>query len=325
MPNKFVVKKVTRLEHLATGLENEIPESDLSLQTDNHLIQLKFVPDEGAVQKFKVEPGFQIFTPSNRGLITNKIEFKHRDLLEDISSTQSIFKEAKTFFNKLDVYDKLQRPKKRGILLYSAPGCGKSSSIEKFCCDFAAEDPGTVVLVWPTSRVDADSVIEFFGSNSEYAPSCTRVVIVVEDIGGGEAGDNRGVTSVDSGLLNLLDGIGLTFRLPTFIIATTNHPETLLSSLADRPGRFDRLIKLSPPSHDEKIRLLTFLSKRELSDEEKECIGRKGTENFSIAHLEEIAIRSLLHDKTYAEVVQEMIDHNKLFRKNFEERESMGF
>lgn len=125
--------------------------------------------------------------------------------------------------------------------------------------------------------------------------------------------------------MNLLDGIGLTLKLPTFIVATTNHPESLLQSLADRPGRFDRLLELKPPTHDEKIRLLTFISKRELTDEEKYCIGRKGTEDFSVAHLEEIAVRSLLHDKTYMEVVQEMIDHTKLFKKNFEERGGVGF
>jgi ATP-dependent 26S proteasome regulatory subunit len=99
----------------------------------------------------------------------------------------------------------------------------------------------------------------------------------------------------------------------------------LLQALADRPGRFDRLIKLNPPTHDEKIRLLSFISKRELTDEEKDCIGRKGTEEFSVAHLEEIAVRSLLHDKTYMEVVQEMIDHTKLFKKNFEEKGGVGF
>jgi SpoVK/Ycf46/Vps4 family AAA+-type ATPase len=125
--------------------------------------------------------------------------------------------------------------------------------------------------------------------------------------------------------LNLLDGIGVTFKLPTFIIATTNHPESLLQALADRPGRFDLLIKLDPPSHEEKVRLLSFIAKRELSDEEKDCIGKKGTEDFSVAHLEEIVVRSLLHDKTYMEVIQEMIDHTKLFKRNFEDKNEVGF
>jgi hypothetical protein len=45
-----------------------------------------------------------------------------------------------------------------------------------------------------------------------------------------------------------------------------------------------------------------------------------------VAHLEEIVVRSALHDKTFAEVVQEMVDHTKLFEKNFEDSKSnMGF
>jgi ATP-dependent 26S proteasome regulatory subunit len=246
--------------------------------------------------------------------------------LEDVTSTKQIVSEARLFFRKLEIYEKLNRPKKRGVLLYSAPGLGKSSSIEKFCVDFANEDPGTVVIVWPTSEIEADSIVHFFSHRAIYTSECTRVILIIEDIGGREPGENRCSQGVNSGLLNLLDGIGVTFKLPTFIVATTNHPETLLQALADRPGRFDLLIKLEPPTHDEKIRLLTFISKRELTDEEKEIVGMKGTEEFSVAHLEEVAIRSLLHDKTYAQVVQEMIDHSKLFKKNFEEKsDKFGF
>jgi ATP-dependent 26S proteasome regulatory subunit len=122
----------------------------------------------------------------------------------------------------------------------------------------------------------------------------------------------------------LLDGVGVTFRLPTFIVATTNHPENLLESLADRPGRFDLMLALAPPTHSEKIELLGFISKRALTDEEKECVGMKGSEDFSIAHLEEIAVRSLLHDKSYKQVVTELVEHTKKYKKNFEDKKGIG-
>lgn len=321
---KFTVKTITPFKSLVEGQVTELGESDLCFQSDDHIVQLKYV-DGGDEKKYEIKPGFYTLAEDAAGLKTVKVEFKQRALLEDVASTKSILKEARTFFAKLGVYEKLGRPKKRGVLLYSAPGFGKSSSIEKFCVDFAHEDPGTVVLVWPTSKVEADSILSFFTTRAEYTKECTRVVLIIEDIGGREPGDYRGSGEVGSGLLNLLDGVGVTFKLPTFIVATTNHPESLLQSLADRPGRFDLLIKLNPPTHDEKIKLLTFISKRDLTDEEKECIGRNGTEEFSIAHLEEIAVRSLLHDKSYPQVVEEMIAHTKLFKKNFEERGSMGF
>lgn len=321
---KFKVKNVAAFKDFVDGTKTELDESDLCFQSDDHIVQFAF-SDSGEEKKYEIKPGFYTLVEDSSGLKTVKVEFKRRALLEDVTSTKTIIKEARTFFNKLDVYEKLNRPKKRGVLLYSAPGFGKSSSIEKFCVDFANEDPGTVVLVWPTSKVEADSVMTFFTTRAEYASECTRVVLVIEDIGGGEPGDYRGSRDVNSGLLNLLDGVGVTFKLPTFIVATTNHPESLLQSIADRPGRFDLLIKLKAPTHEEKIKLLTFISKRDLTDDEKECLGRKGTEDFSVAHLEEIAVRSLLHDKTYMEVVQEMIDHTKLFNKAFEEKGGVGF
>ena len=320
---KFEVKKVTPFSDLVSGKVTELGESDLCFQSGTDIIQLAY-KDAEEEHKFEIKPGFHTLAQDSTGVKTSKIELRKRDLLEDISSTSSIIGEAKRFFSKLDVYEKLNRPKKRGVLLYSAPGFGKSSSIEKFCIDFAAEDPGTVVIIWPTSEIEAESIVHFFSHRATYTAECTRVILIIEDIGG-RTDDQRGHQSVNSGLLNLLDGIGVTFKLPTFIVATTNHPESLLQALADRPGRFDLLIKLNAPTHDEKIRLLTFISKRELSDEEKDCIGKKGTEEFSVAHLEEIAVRSLLHDKSYAKVVDEMIQHSKLFKKNFEEKGGVGF
>jgi SpoVK/Ycf46/Vps4 family AAA+-type ATPase len=316
---RFVVKKITKFAELTEGQVVEMPESDLCFQNDSSIIQMKYERAEED-KKYEIDPGIFAFAETAGGLGLMKMELKKRGLLESVDNTSKIIKEARTFFSKLHVYERLERPKKRGVLLYSKPGMGKTSAIEKFCSDFVKEDPGTVVLVWPTSDIEADSVCRFLTTRSEYTKECTRLVLIIEDIGGGERDGEHGRSAVDSGLLNLLDGVGVTFKLPTFIIATTNHPENLLESLADRPGRFDLMLKLDPPSTEEKQRLLAFISKRELTDEERACLGAKGAENFSIAHLEEIAVRSELHDKTYPQVVQELIEHSKRFSKNFEDK-----
>lgn len=320
---KFTIKKITKFKDLVEGQELELPESDLCFQNEESIVQMKYArPDED--RKYEVKPGIFAFTETSAGIILTKVELKQRDLLTSIDNTVKIINEAKTFFSRLHVYEKLNRPKKRGVLLFSRPGLGKTSAIEKVCNEFVKEDPGTVVILWPTSEIEADSVVRFFTSRSEYAAECTRLILVIEDIGGGERDGDRGTSPVDSGLLNLLDGVGLTFRLPTFIIATTNHPENLLESLADRPGRFDLMLELNAPSHKEKIELLAFISKRDLTDEEKEAVGSKGTEEFSIAHLEEIAVRSLLHDKDYPAVIKELVDHSKRYKKNFEKDRNLG-
>jgi hypothetical protein len=313
---KFVLKKLTSFEDIKNGTVTEMPESDLCFQNENIIAQFKYERAEDE-SKYEIKPGIFTFTQTTGGLILSKVELKPRALLTTVDNTKKIMGEARTFFEKLEVYERLNRPKKRGVLLFSRPGLGKTSAIESVCQQFRTEDPGTVVVIWPTSEIEADSVVRFLTAGSEYAKDATRMILIIEDIGGGERDGDRGTSPVDSGLLNLLDGVGLTFRLPTFIVATTNHPENLLESLADRPGRFDLMLELSPPNHQEKIELLTFISKRELTDEEKACIGAKGTEDFSIAHLEEIAVRALLHDKTYPQVVDEMVNHSKRYKKAF--------
>lgn len=320
----FKVRKITKFKELVVGDIVELPESDLCFQNENDIVQFEYVkPDED--KKYSVDPGTFILSDTPAGLELKKFEMKRRELLESITNTAAIMKEATIFFNKLHVYEKLNRPKKRGVLLYSNPGMGKTSAIEKVCMDLIKEDPGTVVIVWPTSEIEADSIVRFFSYRSEYSEKCTRLVLVIEDIGGGEKEGGHSRSAVDSGLLNLLDGVGAVFKLPTFIIATTNHPENLLASLADRPGRFDLMMKLQPPSTEEKIELLSWLVKRNLTGEEREALGHKKAADFSIAHLEEVAVRSELHDKTYIEVIRELIEHKERFEKDFEDKKgSLG-
>ena len=316
---KFILKKKTSFKDMAAGLEQELPESDLCFQDGENVFQYKFEKPEDA-REYEIKPGSFVFTKTASGLQLVKLEFKKRALLETSSNTAKIMAEAKKFFTRLHVYIKLSRPQKRGVLLYSAPGMGKTSAIEKVCSDLITEDAGTVIVVWPTSEIEADDIVKLLSTNSRYAADCSRMVLIIEDIGGGERESHRSNTAVDSGLLNLLDGVGVVFQLPTFIIATTNHPENLLASLADRPGRFDLMLKLQPPSHLEKIALMEFICKRSLSVDENNALATKGSEEFSVAHLEEIAVRAELDDKSHAQVIQEMIDHTKLFKRDFEER-----
>jgi len=322
---KFELKKVTKFADLTEGQAVELPESDLCFQDPGAIYQFKYVKPEEEV-KYEIKPGIYMIAEAPGGLKLNKMELRERNLLETVVNTAKIIGEAKIFFSKLHVYEKLGRLKKRGVLLYSKPGMGKTSAIEKFSRTALEEEPGTVVMIWPTSAIAADDMAKFLSTSSIYTEECKRLILIIEDIGGGERDGDRGRSEVDSGLLNLLDGVGVVFKLPTFIVATTNHPENLLSSLADRPGRFDLMMKLAPPGHEEKIRLMEFISKRDLTDDEKACLGFKGTEEFSIAHLEEIAVRSELHDKTYPEVVGELIEHTKMFKRDFEDREkNLGF
>ena len=150
--------------------------------------------------------------------------------------------------------------------------------------------------------------------------------MVIEDIGGGTVEDYHGSRSVDSSLLNLLDGVGKPFgTIPTFIIATTNNPEQAVGALIDRPGRFDKVIRMKTPSEKESMELLKFIAKKdELTDDEKEAAKIAAKNEFSIAHIQEIVVRSLLDDISMKEAAEQLKKHKDEFKEAFQEVKKMG-
>jgi SpoVK/Ycf46/Vps4 family AAA+-type ATPase len=123
----------------------------------------------------------------------------------------------------------------------------------------------------------------------------------------------------------MLDGVGNVFKLPTFIVATTNHPEQLMASLSDRPGRFDRFIELLPPSPEERVRLFEFVAKRSATEEEATAIKDKKANGLSAAHITEIVIRHRLTDKSIYVIVKEMLEHSLNVKNNFSINTDIGF
>lgn len=323
----FHIKKITNLKEVALGSKSFIPESDLSIQVDEYLLQYEY--KRNVTQKsIVVKPGSYNLTKTPMGIDLAPMEFVEKDLLTSITNTSRILNEANLFFNNLNIYDELKQPKKRGILLYGSPGQGKSVSIIQAAKDLKLNDPNCVVINWPTSELEASAIFKFFTSYSEYSPECSKLILVIEDIGGGSHEGYARRDEVSSSLLNLLDGINSVFKIPTLILSTTNHPENLMASLADRPGRFDMLLEIVSPPYEERISLVEFLIKRPITDEEKEAFNgkvNKGAENFSIAHLQEIVIRSRLHSKPINTVVKELIEHSKKFKTDFTKVKKTGF
>jgi len=315
---KFKLLQRTKIEDLEYGGVKELPESDLCIQTATHIIQFEYEDEEQDKEKFTIKPGIWTLVDTSAGVRTKKLELKTHDLLESASNTQLIKKESKLFFEKLDIYKKYNKDPKRSILLYSQPGMGKSSTIAKISREFVEEDKGTVVLFWDTSDVRSSSVSKFLSTGSKFSKDCTRMLFVMEDIGGGNTEGYHGPKGADASLLELLDGASVSFRLPTFIIATTNTPENLLKSLADRPGRFDQMFELEGPNAEERVKLGAYIAKRKLSEKEIDALVSKDADGLSIAHISEIVIRAELHDKTFGQVIQEMKEHKARIERAFQ-------
>lgn len=322
---KFRLKKITKLSEI--NADTSLPESDLCFQDADCVYQFKFEKKEKE-DKVKVNPGYFVMAEApGGGVILKDTELRQRDLLTSMVNTKAIYNEAEVFFSRLDVYERLGETKARKILIYSQPGMGKTASITSYCHMAVQQDPGTIIMVWPTSQIESEWVLNFLERKVEYSKKCTRVILIMEDIGGGERENQGESRAVDSAMLDLLDGLRNVFKLPTFLIATTNYPQNLLSALADRPGRFDMMIELDPPSYEEKVLLVEFIAKRRLTQEEAESLKSRDIKDFSVAHLKEIVVRSLLHDKSIPQVIQELIAHKKRFSDAFEnkKKDKLGF
>lgn len=318
----FKLKSITKISELSK--DSKIPESDLTVHESGSLYQFDHVdPDEDAPLEI-IKPGSFSIEDTTSGIKLKKFPLKNYNLLKSIDNTTQILSEANKFFSKLQVYKDLAREPKRAILLCSPPGVGKTAAINDVCQQFL-KDKSTSVITWDTSSVRSSSVNRFFLQNSDFEKTVKKLVFVMEDIGGQSVEDQYGARGADSALLNLLDGFGNPFKgIPTFIIATTNNPEQSVGALIDRPGRFDKVIELKTPNEKECIELLGFIAKKELSEEEKDAAKLAAKNKFSIAHLQEVVVRSMLDDSSMMEVVRQLIKHKERFNNGFQDVKSMG-
>lgn len=209
------------------------------------------------------------------------------------------------FFSKKEVAEKFKKMK-RAYLLHSDPGMGKSALIRHFCRN-AAKKPGTAVL-----KVEGDinfSVLTkiFIG---DYHPEVTRIILVIEDFGKKDyaAGSNI----YNPSCLNFLDGNISLFRVPTLIITTTNFLKELGPQLTGRPGRFNKIIQVSPPKDEEVFELVENFSNIKLTKRQKEAFSGK---NFSPDYCIEAVVRSEFEDIAIEDAVNELVAERSMAQR----------
>ena len=317
----FKVSQITKLDDLVDKTVKSIPESDLTIQTDTHIIQLEYNEQTNSRKQFIIKEGCFVMSDTAVGVILERFELREYNLLKTIDNTSMILKERDRFFSKLDIYKELNKDPKRAILLCSPPGVGKTATINDVIKS-SLEDKGTAAVIWDTSEIRASSVNKFFLNRSKFHKKVKRLILIIEDIEGGTSEDDYSSKGINSSLLNFLDGVGNPFKgIPTFIIATTNNPERSVGALIDRPGRFDKVIEMSTPNAKECFQLLCFIRKCNNKEDEIDAAAKLAAKNdFSIAHLQEAVVRSMLDDITIKEAVEQLVEHKRRFKEAFSKK-----
>jgi ATP-dependent 26S proteasome regulatory subunit len=173
---------------------------------------------------------------------------------------------------------------RRGLLLYGAPGTGKTHTIRYLL----GQLPGTTVIIISGSALRA------IGEACSIARTLQPALIVVEDVDL-IAEDRESFHSSGSllfELLNEMDGLGSEADV-TFLL-TTNRADLLEGALAARPGRVDHAVELPVPDADARRRLIELYQGRlvlELADPDAPV---RRTEGVTASFLKELLRRAAL-------------------------------
>jgi hypothetical protein len=173
--------------------------------------------------------------------------------------------------------------KKRGVMLHGPPGTGKTT-IGHIICNYSK---GSTVI-WITPELIAEnngnkvSIKLLYMLTDFVAPS----VIVLEDLDLFSE-DREGV--VDQlrlgALMNILDGVNSVTNAVT--VATTNRLGLVEKALANRPGRFDRIVEV--PTLNAKLRKKMFTDRTVGIDVQPDALDHlvKNTDGWTGAEAQE--------------------------------------
>lgn len=198
---------------------------------------------------------------------------------------QQVQDDFQQFLESREVYERYQIPWKRGAIFIGPPGNGKTHTLKALINQL-----GKPCLYVRSFKSDDETEHENISEVFSRARMTTPSIVVLEDLDSMIDNKNR------SFFLNELDG----FQSNTgvIVLATTNHPQKLDTSILDRPSRFDRKYYFQLPAEEER---LAYIAKwnEELQPELRvsEAVAQKvvsETEGFSFAYLKELFVAAMV-------------------------------
>lgn len=223
---------------------------------------------------------------------------------------------------------------KRGVILAGDPGTGKTM----LCKVMAREINGTVIYALPSNLGRSEDIARVCEMAKDLAPC----ILIIEDIDWlAEDREQSYSAGAVIELMNYLDGVQEFTDVVT--LATTNNHEKIEKAVANRPGRFDRVIQIPKPNVDCRLRMLKkFTEKLKFDGSIDWSKVVQKSDGLSGSHMKEIAKTVVLHairdkstdenkiaiikqkhfDSTLAEVSNEQVSS---FNKAANKKRKIGF
>ena len=186
-----------------------------------------------------------------------------------------------------EVFEHMDAKPPRGILLYGPPGTGKTMLAKAVAneseANFISVKGPELLSKWVGESERA--VREVFRKAKQAAPSIIFFdeIDAIAPVRGGGRGDSHVTERVISQLLTEMDGIEELRGV--VVIAATNRPDIVDPALL-RPGRFDKLLYVSPPDFEARKEILMIhLKKKPLAEDVDIEDLAKRTEGYTGADL----------------------------------------
>ena len=201
------------------------------------------------------------------------------------SLKQQIQNDFQQFFSSREVYERYKVPWKRGAIFIGPPGNGKTHTLKALINQL-----GMPCLYIRSFKSEDETEEKNMSEVFKRARMTTPCVLVLEDLDSMIDNNNR------SFFLNELDGFNP--NTGVVVLATTNHPEKLDSSILDRPSRFDRKYYFHLPADAERRAYIArwncdLEQEMRLSDEAAARVVCE-TQDFSFAYLKELFVASMV-------------------------------
>ena len=207
---------------------------------DDGLIRM----DDGEDQAFFEEPQRERITLADVGGLDDVKERLRIAFLEPMRNPEI----AKAYGKSL----------RGGLLLYGPPGSGKTYLAKAVAGELGARFLTVTVadILDGVMGASEKNVRRVFDRARELAP-CVLFIDELDSLGGKRSGySNLGwMRNVVNQLLQEMDGVG-SDNDGVFILAATNHPWDVDDALL-RPGRFDRVVLVTPPDSAARAAILT--------------------------------------------------------------------
>jgi AAA+ superfamily predicted ATPase len=200
------------------------------------------------------------------------------------SLKEEIQKDFTQFFDSRELYERYGIPWKRGAIFVGPPGNGKTHTLKALINHLGK--PCLYVRSFKSEcGTEQENMAEVF-ERARMGPC----IVVLEDLDSMIDSNNR------SFFLNELDGFQSNNGV--VVLATTNHPGKLDSSILDRPSRFDRKYRFDLPASAERLAYLLKWNKNLQTElqvsEEAAARVVEATEGFSFAYLKELFVASMV-------------------------------